>query len=118
MKVSLVLSTVLINLVTSLLLDHASVSERLNLFVIGIIGSVLAINGLKFLIWGYLHKHYDASKSYPLISLFFPLILLTSILKGEGSLTLAKGGGVLLILLGVLIFEGGDRWVRTKKSSR
>jgi multidrug transporter EmrE-like cation transporter len=54
------------------LADSAPVPPAL--LVLGI-GAVALLNGLRFLAWGFAHRRYPLSTSYPLASLFFPLML-------------------------------------------
>jgi len=47
---------------------------RLALVVLGV-ALVAVLNGLRFLAWGYAHKRYPLSATYPLASVFFPVML-------------------------------------------
>lgn len=106
MKHLLVFSTVILTIVSSLLLDYsAEKNEKLNNIVIGILLLVFLINMIKFGIWGWIHKNYDVSKSYPITSIFFPLIFIIAYLKEETGFSLCKILGLLLIILGLIIFE-------------
>ncbi len=109
MRVFLVLCTVLIQVGTSLILDRAAMEEGLSFLAVALIGSVVAINGGRFLIWGRLHQLYDLSDTYPLIALFFPLIFIVALVKGEGEMSWPRIAGVLLILFGFLVFERGGK---------
>ncbi|MBL4652455.1 MAG: hypothetical protein JKY53_06255 [Flavobacteriales bacterium] len=106
MKHLLVFSTVLITIFSSLLLDYtAHQNDKLSLFVLGVIALVFCINILKFGIWGWIHKKFDVTKSYPLTASFFPLIFLIAYFKGDTELSITKIAGVVLIVVGLFVFE-------------
>ncbi|MFD1316082.1 hypothetical protein [Namhaeicola litoreus] len=102
-KVLLVFSTVLVTLISALLLNYgAKMSNSLiSPLGIGIISVVILVNFLKFVIWGKVYKKYDLSKSYPLVSLFFPLLYAVALYKGDAELKMTKVVGVCFILTGV-----------------
>jgi len=69
--------------------------------LIASIGVVAALNGLRFLVWGVAHRKYPLSLSYPLSSMFFPMMLGVSYLYGDPvQATQVLGTG--LITVGVL----------------
>lgn len=106
MKHILVFSTVLISVCSSLLLDYtASRITKTNVIALMLVGTVYCINLFKFIVWGWIHKRFDVNKSYPLISIFFPIIFVISYFKGETELSFCKIFGVTLIIIGLLIFE-------------
>ncbi len=105
-KFLLVLSTVLITISTSLILDYAAwQNQSIDTRVAALLAAVIVINFLKFSLWGWIHKHFDVSKTYPITAIFFPLILIVSIIKGEAEVTWLKLVGVLLITLGLILFH-------------
>jgi len=77
-------------------LQHASMW-----LLLGALGVVTLLNGLRFLIWGVAHKRYPLSLSYPLSSMFFPLMLGVAYLYGEPIKT-NQVAGTVLITVGVL----------------
>ena len=106
MKYILVFLTVIITILSSLLLDYAAeINEKLNIFVLGIIGVAFTLNIVKFVVWGWIHKKFEVSKSYPLISIFFPLIFIVAYLKGDADFSATKIFGVVLIVAGLIVFE-------------
>lgn len=106
MKYFLVFSTVIITILSSLLLDYAAeFNEKLNTIVLGIIGIAFVLNILKFVVWGWIHKKFDVSKSYPLTSIFFPLIFIVAYFKGDSEFSITKIIGVVLIVAGLIFFE-------------
>ena len=106
MKHLLVFSTVLITVLTSLVLDYAAELENIfSSFSFFLIIIALAINTLKFGLWGWIHKHFDVSKTYPLTAIFFPIIFFVAYLKNEAEMTPTKIVGVYLIFVGIYIFE-------------
>jgi drug/metabolite transporter (DMT)-like permease len=103
----LVLSTVVLQLAAAWILDIAAESATaIGIAAVGAILAAVALNGLRFLVWGYTHRHFPLSLTYPLTALFFPLVLLLSWLRGEGISfaevlgTILIAGGVALVALG------------------
>ena len=79
-----VFMAVVLNMLSAVLLKSMADSPRISAvsLVLGI-SAVIAINGGRFLVWGFVHRKYPISKTYPLISIFFPLMVLVSYLYGE-----------------------------------
>jgi len=110
-KILLVFSTVLVTLFTAILLNYgAKETSFFSLTAIGIIILVLTINFVKFKVWGTIYRKYHLSESYPLISLFFPLIYIVAIYKEEADFEFSK-------LLGVFFILGGI-WIMNRKNVR
>jgi len=66
--------------------------------------AVLALDFLRFVVWGSAHRRFPLSETYPLSSLFFPAMLVVSLSFGE-RITLQQVAGVLLI-------ASGTAWMR------
>lgn len=102
----LVLATVLLQLVAAWLLDIAAAQPGAALLAVSMIAVVMLLHAGRFVIWGYTHRHFPLSHSYPLTALFFPLVLLLSWWRGD-----AVGGwqlaGTALITLGVVVMSQG-----------
>ena len=97
----LVLLTVVLGLLSAFFLKEAAQKEGVTLAVLtGTIVVVAGVNAGRFLLWGYIHRHYPISVSYPLNSAFFPLILLMGYYYGE-VVSVNEIIGVALITLGV-----------------
>ena len=110
-KILLVFSTVLVTLFTAILLNYgAKETTFFSSTAIGIIVLVLTINFVKFKVWGNIYKKYHLSESYPLISLFFPLIYIVAIYKEEADFEFSKLIGVFFILGGI--------WIMNRKNVR
>jgi multidrug transporter EmrE-like cation transporter len=109
MRILGVLSTVIFTLMTSVLLNIAS--DKSHYIAFSIIALVIFINAVKFFLWGLLNKKYDLSKTYPLTTLFYPLIFLYSVIFDNGHVTLQKVVGISVIIIGVLMFEMRGRKV-------
>lgn len=112
--VALVLSTVVMQLVVAVLLKElADAASRPPLAVLLVLGLAVGLNGLRFLVWGYTHKHYPLSRSYPLVALFFPCILLLSLWYDEpvGWMQVA---GVAAIMAGIALLNQDDPHARTR----
>jgi len=110
--VLLVLATVVIQIVVAVLLKeladaHGGGSRLWFLLVLSI---AVGLNGLRFLLWGYTHKHYPLSHSYPLTALFFPCILLISAWYGDPiRWTQATGVAAIMLGIGLMTWDGrGD----------
>jgi drug/metabolite transporter (DMT)-like permease len=75
---------VVLNMLSAVLLKTMADNPRMSLLklVVGIT-AVIAINGGRFFVWGYAHQKYPLSKTYPLSSIFFPLMVPVSYLYGE-----------------------------------
>jgi len=105
-KLLLVLAITLITLLSALLLNYgAKQSDFFTINAAVIICVVIIINIIKFKAWGVVYKRYKLSESYPLVSLFFPLVYGVAIYNGEAQFELLKSLGVILILLGVYVLS-------------
>lgn len=76
--------TVLLQLVGAALLKQASLSVRLGLLLpVIFILAAFGVQGLRFLLWGYAHKRWPLSLTYPLTAVFFPLLIALAAVYGE-----------------------------------
>ena len=104
--VALVLSTVLIQIVVAVLLkelaDRHGGGSWLWLGVV--LCAAMGLNVLRFAVWGYTHKHYPLSRSYPLTALFFPCILAISAWYGD-PVGWRELLGVLAIVAGIALMN-------------
>lgn len=97
-----VTATVLLGLISAVLLKEASVRPDLSWLVMGLVFlAVMFVNGLRFALWGYVHKRHPVSLSYPLGSIFFPMILLVSHFYYGELVTTQKLVASAIIMLGV-----------------
>lgn len=93
---------VVLNMLSAVLLKTMADDPRMSrLILVAGIGAVLAINAGRFFVWGYAHKKYPLSKTYPLRSIFFPLMVLVSYFYGE-VVHSRQIIGAILITAGVL----------------
>lgn len=104
--VALVLSTVVIQLLVAIVLKQLALTHSTGVSLWLLVGLLAAIglNGLRFLIWGFTHKHYPLSHSYPLTSLFFPCVLGLSVWYGDTVLA-SQVVAVALIMAGVALMN-------------
>lgn len=102
---TLVLSTVLIQIVVAVLLKELADRHGSGWLWLGVvIGAAMGLNVLRFAIWGYTHKHYPLSRSYPLTALFFPCILAISAWYGD-PVGWREMLGVLAIVAGIALMN-------------
>lgn len=102
--ITLVLATVLIQLAAAWVLDTAAGIKPGTGWIIAAAAVVFAIglNVVRFVIWGYTHRHFPLSQTYPFTALFFPCILVLSWLKGD-AVQLPEIAGTALITLGAIV---------------
>jgi len=93
--------TVLLQLLGAAFLKQASLSARLGLLVPALlILCAFGVQGLRFLLWGYAHKRWPLSVTYPLTAIFFPMLIGLAAFYGE-PVTLQQWLGGLCITAGV-----------------
>lgn len=98
----IVLIAVILNVFSAVLLKSlADASSPAILWLLGGILLAVIINCMRFLVWGYALKRYPLSNTYPLASIFFPVMLVVSYLYGE-PVSMNQILGTLLILCGVV----------------
>lgn len=98
------------NLVAALLVDAAaSTRERISVVGVVLLGSAVAVNGVRFVLWHAIHRRFHLADVLPLTALFFPLVALSSWLKGE-AMNLQAVIGVGLITAGA--------WTIARKAGR
>lgn len=88
--------------------EMASQPDLLFWQFVGGIALVLGINGVRFLVWGFVHKKYPLSYSYPYTALFFPMILVLAIWQGHQIHTL-QYLGILVISVGVFLLTQTEK---------
>jgi multidrug transporter EmrE-like cation transporter len=97
-----VTATVLLGLVSAVLLKEASSQQNMSQLIMALIFfAVLFVNSLRFVLWGHVHKRHPISLSYPLGSLFFPMILLVGYFYYGEPVTVQKLVASVIIMLGV-----------------
>jgi uncharacterized membrane protein len=98
-----------LSLVSAVVLKEAADMQRASLLVVAaLISLVVLINLLRVVLWAAIHKRFRLSDSYPLTSMFFPMIMMLSALYGE-EIVIAKLIGTALITFGVLILMNGEK---------
>lgn len=108
--VVLVLSTVIIQLVVAVLLKELADARggATLLWPLLVMGLAIGLNALRFFVWGYTHRHYPLSHSYPLTALFFPCILLLSAWYGD-PVTNSELAGVTVIMAGIVLMNWKEK---------
>ena len=113
MKFFLVVITTIITVITALLLDYSAKNYSiLHSFSIAILLLVIVINFIKFKLWGFIHKKFDLSKSYPAVAIFFPIIYIVSIYKGDADFEISKVIAILFIVFGIYYMNTSDKGVK------
>lgn len=108
----IVTSSVLLGLLSAVLLKEAASQQGMSWIIMGvIILAVMVINGFKFILWGIAHRNHPLSLTYPLNSIFFPLIFIVSHLFYGEPVTIRKIVGTVLIVVGVSIITYFDNSV-------
>lgn len=102
MLVALVLSTVAIQLFVAALMKELAMRTASHAWIALILFAAIAFNALRFAIWGYTHRQYPISHSYPLSAMFFPLVVLMAWAYGE-NVTGMNVTGSALITAGVVL---------------
>ena len=64
------------------------------------VAAVAGLNGLRMLVWGFVHRRHPLSRSFPLSALFFPALLVVAWVYGD-PIGLPQFAGVALISVGV-----------------
>jgi drug/metabolite transporter (DMT)-like permease len=102
--VALVFSTVLIQLASAWVLDTAADTKpgRGWTIIAAAVALAIGLNVVRFVIWGYTHRRFPLSQTYPLTALFFPCVLVLSWLKGD-AIHVPEIAGTALITLGALV---------------
>ncbi len=116
MQYFLVFITVLITIASSLMVDYASeLKEEIDVLILVLLALVIGVNAFKFVLWGWIHKNYDVSQSYPLTAMFFPMVLMLSYWQGETGITFNKVIGTILIVLGLLLLGYSKNAIESAK---
>jgi hypothetical protein len=97
----LVSTTVVLQLASAWVLGSVAAMLPRPGWVIGVIAILAAIglNLLRFVIWGYAHRRFPISHTYPLTALFFPCVLVLSYFRGD-LISMHQIAGTLLITIG------------------
>lgn len=102
-----------LNLASAVVLKEAADMRDTPLLVIStLVFLVILINLLRVAFWSAIHKRFRLSDSYPLTSMFFPMILMLSALYGE-EIEITKLIGTVFITLGVLMLMSSEEKKKT-----
>lgn len=105
---SVVTLTVLLQLLGAACLKQATLSVHLGLWLpVLFIVAAFGVQGLRFILWGYAHRRWPLSVTYPMTAVFFPMLIALAAVYGE-QVTARQWLGGLLISGGVawLSFQG------------
>jgi drug/metabolite transporter (DMT)-like permease len=107
---ALTLLNVGLQLASAALIKFATLRDPALVFLMVVLGIVLALNFSRFLVWNVIHKRYPVSFAYPLSALFFPAVVLLAWLSGErvGPWQIV---GASLVMAGttLIVLAGGDK---------
>lgn len=93
--------TVLLQLAAAALLKQAALIATAGLLLaLGLVAVAIGIHGVRFLLWGYAHRRWPLSHTYPLTAVFFPIVVGMAVLYGE-QIRAPQVMGSLLIGMGV-----------------
>ncbi len=77
------------------------VHVTITVWIVAGVGGVIVLNLLRLLVWGYAHRRFPLSTTFPLSSLFFPAMLLVAFAFGD-PIEARQILGATLITLGVI----------------
>ncbi|HSC47644.1 MAG TPA: hypothetical protein VLG68_06130 [Gammaproteobacteria bacterium] len=100
--------TVLLQLLGAAFLKQAALAAHgLPLVPAVFIAAAFGVQGVRFLLWGYAHRRWPLSVTYPMTAVFFPMLIGLAAWYGE-RVTLEQWAGGLLITTGVawMTFRG------------
>ena len=104
LQLLLVSIAVALNLLSAIILKEAAdLKHSTALIIMSILTLLVVLNLLRVLLWGAIHRRFPLSDSYPLTSIFFPMILVISALRYEEPITWGKIVGTLFIVLGIVV---------------
>jgi len=90
-----------LNVSSAILLKTLASQVELPVLLIGVgFGIVFMLNGLRLVVWMFANRRFPLSTTYPLTSVFFPVMLGVSFAYNE-SITFNRIAGTLLITCGV-----------------
>lgn len=101
----LITFTVLLNVSGSIIMKEISQHSGTDFYIVFIaILLVIVINLIRMGLWNIIHRKFDLSYSYPLTSLFFPLVLVVGYFYGD-VITWNMVVGAVIITLGVSVIS-------------
>ena len=77
------------------------VHVAITLWIVAGVGGVIVLNVLRLVVWGYAHRRFPLSMTFPISSLFFPCMLLVALVFGD-PIGARQVVGAILITLGVI----------------
>ncbi|HET7396343.1 MAG TPA: hypothetical protein VFK12_07875 [Gammaproteobacteria bacterium] len=99
---AVVTATVLLQLLGAILLKQATRTVNMGfIFPVVFIAIAFGVQGMRFLLWGYAHRRWPLSVTYPMSAVFFPLLIAVAALYGE-KIAVGQWLGGLFITAGVM----------------
>ncbi len=93
-------SAVVLNIAAAYMMGWIARADIAVFYILLGILVVFGLNGLRFAVWGVIHRNYAISKAYPLTSIFFPILAVMEWQRGT-VIEIHQWVGVGLITLGV-----------------
>ncbi len=100
----LVMSIIILSTANLLSLDYVGGSTDSSSWItLCIFAMVLSNNMIKLVLWGIVHKRYPLNVSYSLLSLYYPIIYIISVLMQETILSIQKVISIAFIVVGSML---------------
>ena len=102
MLIGLTSVNIVVQLIVAGIVKYSTQVSWTTLWVMTLIYAVvLLLNGVRFVVWGVIHRHYPLGIAYASSALLFPCIVALSAYYGE-PVTWRNIAGVVLVMIGVL----------------
>ena len=93
---------IIVQLITAAIIKESTVLTSAEwLFLVLAYLAVLGFNGVRFVVWGVIHRQFPIGVAYASTALLFPAIVFMAYLYGE-TVTVKHVIGVLLVMIGVV----------------
>ncbi|MBM4414357.1 MAG: hypothetical protein FJ040_13045 [Chloroflexi bacterium] len=93
---------IIVQLITAAIIKESTVLTAAEwLLLVFAYLAVLGFNGVRFVVWGVIHRQFPIGVAYASTALLFPAIVFMAYLYGE-PVTLKHIVGVLLVMIGVI----------------
>lgn len=105
----LVLCNIALQLICAALVKYSSGIPLANVLGLGaVVLVILALNVVRFVAWGHIHRRYPLSVAYPATALFFPCLVALAAAMGE-QVTAVQWTGAGFVTAGVLLLVASGK---------